>query len=104
MLLDSAALAGQNNIRAERPEAYARPEVGSRPGGEVRPEAGQASAASPAVVMNLSAAALESSRALTQTSQAADQDKARESVRESEQRQEQAMDREAPAGRVDLRV
>lgn len=111
MLLDTTAIAAQNNVRTDRPAVYSGTEGGSRPGGEVRQEAGQTSQASPGVVMHVSAAALEASRALTQPSQAADQNGTREALREAKERdvsanvpQEQMLRNDRPRQAVDLVV
>jgi len=87
MLLDSSATSGQANVRTERPlSPYAGAE-GAKKAERNRPESGQTSQASPDVVSRISAVALETSRALTQAGQAADQSGAEESVRESERRE-----------------
>lgn len=102
MLLDATATSVQSNVRTDRPAVHSGSEEGSRPGGEVRQEAGQTSRTSPDVVMNVSAATLESSRALSRSSQAADQNGTREAVRESERRELSAGVRGEPMVRNDL--
>lgn len=87
MLLDPSATSVQSNVKTERPvPPYAVPE-GENKAKSNRSESGQTSAASPDVVTNISAAALDASRALTQAGQAANQNAPEESVRESERRE-----------------
>jgi hypothetical protein len=101
MLLDTTTTSVQNNVRTDRPVVHSTAEQGSRPGGEVRQEAGQTSRISPDVVMNVSAATLESSRATSRASQAADQNGTREDLRELESREMAAGVRGEPAVRND---
>jgi len=102
MLLDTTATSVQNNVRTDRPAVHSAAEQGSRSGGEVRQEAGQTSRISPDVVMHVSAATLESSRALPRSSQAADQNGTREALRELESRELSAGVRGEPMVRKDL--
>ncbi len=110
MVLDPSTISAQPNIRTERPEPIntgveqtnrARPE---------RPEAGQTSEVSPDVVNNVSAAALEASRAATQAPQPADDTPTEDAVRASERRVEQRPPEPPPEppeqdrGRIDVVV
>ena len=87
MLLDPSATSVQANVRTERPVSPYAGAEGEKKAENNRSESGQTSQASPDVVSNISAAALEASRALTQAGQAADQNGPEESVRESERRE-----------------
>lgn len=89
MVLDPSASSAQTNIRTERPTTYATEKQTDRAKAE-RPETGQTSEANPAVVTNISAAALEASRAATPPEQGAEQERAADAVRNAERRQEQA--------------
>ncbi|HCC53669.1 MAG TPA: hypothetical protein DEQ20_01885 [Desulfobulbaceae bacterium] len=87
MPLDPSATSVQTNVRSERPlSPYAGAE-GEKKAKNNRSESGQTSQASPDVVTNISAAALEASRALAQAGQTADQNAPDELVRESERRE-----------------
>jgi|GEM_PF-1797483 len=79
--------------RAERPDTMMRANEPARVRPE-RPETGQTSEATPAVVANLSAAALETARPVNEAQQAADESRAREAVQAADQRDR---DREATA-------
>jgi len=87
MPLDPSATSVQTNVRTERPVSPYAGAEGEKKAKNNRSESGQTSQASPDVVSRISAAALEASRALTQSGQAADKSAAEESVRASERRQ-----------------
>lgn len=87
MPLDPSATSVQTNVRTERPVSPYAGSEGEKRAERNRSESGQTSQAAPDVVTQISAAALETSRALTQAQQAADQNAAEESVRESERRE-----------------
>jgi hypothetical protein len=89
MVLDPTASSVQTNIRTERPTTYATEKQPDRAKAE-RPETGQTSEANSAVVTNISAAALEASRAATPAEQGAEQDRAADAVRNAERGQDQA--------------
>jgi len=93
MVLDPTASSVQTNIRTERPSSYT---TETRPGKATaeRPEAGQTSEANPAVVANISAAALEASRAATPPEQSADEERAADAVRNADRGQDRAAQRE----------
>ncbi len=85
--------------RAERPDATTQANEPERVRPE-RPETGQTSEAAPAVVANLSAAALETARPVNEAQQAADESRARDAAQEAEQREQ---DREAIARTIHAR-
>ncbi|HIJ78100.1 MAG: hypothetical protein OEY01_02175 [Desulfobulbaceae bacterium] len=87
MILDPTATGAQNNIRTDRPEPYSGSEQANRTRTR-RQESNQTSEVSPDVVNEISAAALEASRALSQASQTADQNPPEDMVRASERREE----------------
>lgn len=95
MALDPTATGAQANIRTDRPEPYSDSEQSNRARTR-RQESNQTSEVSPAVVNEISAAALESSRALSQASQAADQNPPEEMVRAAERREDVPPLREEP--------
>ncbi len=80
MLLDLNNLAVQGNTGTDRPLPANTPAAQSRSAGE-RSESGQTSAAGPAVVTKISAAALETSRAVNAPEQAADGNRPGDAVR-----------------------
>lgn len=103
MLLDPSATSVQTNVRTDRPVSpYAQAE-GAKKAENNRSESGQTSQASPDVVSKISAAALEASRALTQAGQAADQNAAEESVRESERREPPPRQQQEQSARMEQR-
>lgn len=89
MVLDPTASSVQTNIRTERPTTYTTEKQTDRAKAE-RPETGQTSEKNPAVVTNISAAALEASRAATAAEQGAEQERAADTVRNAERGQDQA--------------
>lgn len=83
MVLDPTS-ATPTAVRTERPDAATLANEPERVRPE-RPEAGQTSETAPAVVANISAAALEIARPVNEAQQAADESRARK-VAEEEQR------------------
>ncbi|MGV1099542.1 hypothetical protein ACUUL3_09090 [Thiovibrio sp. JS02] len=87
MLLDPTATSVQTNVKTDRSNAAPQADYASRAKNTPRQEAGQTSQTSPDVITSISAAALEASRAVTQPAQTANQNRAEETVRESERRE-----------------
>lgn len=103
MPLDPSATSVQTNVRSERPLSPYAGSEGEKKARSNRSESGQTSQASPDVVTRISAAALEASRALTQTGQAADQTGPEESVRESERRELRPREQQEQSARREQR-
>jgi len=103
MPLDPSATSVQTNVRTERPVSPYAGSEGEKRAERNRSESGQTSQAAPDVVTKISAAALEASRALTQAQQAADQNAAEESVRESERREPPARQQQEQNARMEQR-
>ncbi|MFA6284452.1 MAG: hypothetical protein WC633_09950 [Desulfurivibrionaceae bacterium] len=103
MPLDPSATSVQTNVRTERPVSPYAGSEGEKRAERNRSESGQTSQAAPDVVTKISAAALEASRALTQAQQAADQNAAEESVRESERREPPARQQQEQNTRMEQR-
>lgn len=89
MLLDINNLAVQGNSGADRLPSANTTAAQSRSAGE-RSESGQTSAAGPAVVTKISAAALETSRAVNAPEQAADGNRPGDAVKEPGSERQQA--------------
>jgi len=87
MFSDATATSAQTNVRTDRAVSTSQADYANRTKNTNRQESGQTSQTSPDVIASVSAAALEASRAVTQPAQSADQNRAEETVRESERRE-----------------
>lgn len=103
MVLDPTSGAIQANVKLDRPTSAPTNE---RPNTNVEdrsPEAGQSSESSPAVVANISAAALETARAVNGAEQSADQNSTSDVVQRDTKGQGQAAsESNAPQNREEI--
>lgn len=101
MVLDPTATSVQTNVRTDRTASAPGADYANRERNNTRQESGQTSQNSPDVVTNISAAALEASRAVTQPTQTADQNRAEESVGEQERREPAVSQRQEQMSRTE---